>query len=507
MAFDVFAFFAVIFFILAATAAVAIVVYTTKKGSLQVGDLVRTTFTGCPAVLTTALFGVNGEYANAGAYGTNFEEDAADALHCDMAKGVGTFSTWISDGGQNFKLSPIGTNSQLYLTAQPCSVASDCSETTIPCGPGYFPQPVARDPKTGEPLSSWFYSSSNPALTQCPENSYCDVCAGPPSADPFCSNPSAPVGTCVNLSLSALFSCTQVYSSVSQNYCAVVLPVTVATPPVQRFNSCSIQNNYESLTYIFNGNSGTCGLPNPNPKPYFCNYEGNPACLVGQECVQNWSPSTGWCPNGGPGACGNSLSQATYVCSGTIYPTVAMQTQWIAEGVIQSIGGNGSTFNIAWTRVQNTYPGIGPSLGWCEAGTANCSATANKDDYKDRTWVYSDCRYLLVDDPTTNSRHNSVSLALLGTDQFNPLGLSIFSSTDAAFDNINLQSLLFVSISSSGAISNNWSNTSAPPYKKSAWNLQSVAVPKNRLEKIFFYSIHPWQATDEALGWHALNYS
>jgi hypothetical protein len=95
----------------------------------------------------------------------------------------------------------------------------------------------------------------------------------------------------------------------------------------------------------------------------------------------------------------------------------------------------------------------------------------------------------------------------MGTPNQNPLGLSIFSTTDASFSSFNLQNLLFVSISSGGSIVNNWSSTAATPYRKSAWNLQSRLVPKQNLEKIFFYSIHPFVATSETLGWHALNYA
>lgn len=510
MAFDIFAFFAVVFVILAIATGVGLIVYNVKKQTLGVGDLVRTTFTACPTVLTTAMFGVNGEYATSNTYGFNFDEDTANALHCDMPKGKGTFSTWVSDGGQNFKIIPWATNSQLYVLQNTCTRNSDCETLTIPCGPAYkFPAPggvKGTQTQNGEVV--WFTGTDNPYEAQCPGTSYCSVCAGNATTDPGCRNPTAGIGRCIVSDPTQAFSCTQPYASVSEFYCAVKLPVTINTPPLQRQTSCSIANNYASVTYQISGYpSVTCGSVTspPVPKPFFCNYQGNPACLPGQTCVTNTSIASGWCP-GPASSCGGSLSQASYVCSGTVYPSVAIKSTWIAEGVVASISGAGRLF-VQWNRVQNTYPGIGPSLGQCNSGTANCSTTNNDTNYDDQSWVYSDCRFLLQDSYSTASRHYSVSLALLGTSVSNPAGLGIFSTTDNSFSNFNLQNLLFVSISSGGSIQNNWSSTLATPYRSSAWNLQSVNVPKENVEKIFFYSIHPFQSTQETLGWHTLNYS
>lgn len=511
MAFDVFTFFTVVFVILAIAAGVGLIVYNVKKNTLQVGDLVRTTFTGCPAALTTAMFGVNANYITSNTYGYNFEEDAINALHCDMPKGYGTKSTWLSDGGQNFKTVPWATNSQLYILQNTCTQNSDCYTTTIPCGPEYAFGSGASDPFKGMETHApgtvvWFAGTDNPASAQCPGNSYCDVCPGTPENFPKCPNPSAGVGSCKVTKPDVVFSCTKPYASVSQFYCGVQLPVTLATPPLQRQNSCSVANNYASVSYSLSGYPGvTCGSVTSVPKPYFCNFEGNPACLPGQGCVTNTSAASGWCPTPGAGACGGSLSQASYVCSGTVYPTVALKTAWIAEGVVASISAEG-TLNVQWNRIQNTYPGIGPSLGQCNTGTANCSATQNAANFNDQSWIYSDCRFLLQDSYSTASRHASVSLALMGTSLTNPKGLSIFSTTDASFSNYNLLNLLYVSVSSSGTLTSNWSSTNATPYKSSAWNLQSVAVPATNVEKIFFYSIHPFVPIDDALGWHRLNY-
>jgi len=511
MAFDIFAFFAIVFVVLAITTGVGLIVYNVKKNTLQVGDLVRTTFTACPTVLTTALFGVNGEYATTNSYGFNFDEDAANALHCDMPKGKGTFSTWVSDGGQNFKSIPWATNSQLYVLQNTCTQNSDCETLTIPCGPDYAFDapgfnPTARAVTHEAGVIVWDTTSKTPYSFQCPANSYCSVCRGDATVDPYCPNASG-VGKCIVNNPTQVFSCTQPYASVSEFYCGVTLPVGPDSPPIQRQFSCSVNNNYASVSYQLSGfPSVTCGSVTEVPKPFFCNFEGNPACLVGQQCVTNTSANSGWCPTPGGESCGGSLSFAAFVCSGTVYPSVAIKSQWIAEGFVASISSTGR-LSIQWNRVQNTYPGIGPSLGQCNTGTSNCSASLREEDFDNQSWVYSDCRFVVQDSVTTASRHASVSLALLGTSVSNPLGLGIFSSTDASFSSFNLQNLLFVSVSSSGSIQNNWSSTAATPYRSSAWNLQSVGVPQTNVEKIFFYSIHPFVANEDTLQWHGLNYA
>ncbi len=518
MAFNIFAFLSVLFFLLALAAVAGYFIIIWQTNNINVGDTVRTTFTATPTVLTTGLFGVNGEYANAGSYGYNYEEDATNALHCDMPKGVGTFSTWLSSGGQNYKNVPWASNSQLYVLQETCSTDADCALTNLQCGPGYITQSPKTENGSSGPRSLWYTSNPNPAYFQCPGNSYCNVCEGPPPVNvpvgKYCNNPSRQVGNCVSINQGSVtngvtisYKCVQPYSSVSQNYCAVQLNTSVNAPPLQRFTSCTSLSDYANTVYTYTQNNQTftalCSDNLPN-RPYFCNFTGNPMCLAGQECVTNWSSiSTGWCTPGG--GC-STLQTASNVCSGTVYPNTAIKTQWIAEGEVKAKNSNG-TYNIQWNRVQNTYPGIGPSAGWCNTGTSNCSASQNSEDYYDRTWIYSDCRFLLGENYLTNSRHYSVSQALLGTSVSNPLGLGIFSVSDASFSNFNLESLLYVSPSNTGEIQNNWSATNATPYRRTAWNLQSVNVNKNKLEKIFFYSIHPFQTSTETVGWHELNYS
>lgn len=512
MAFNLFAFLSVLFFLLAVAGGVAYGVVIYQKNTLQVGDLVRTTFTASPAVLTTALFGVNGEYGNTVSYGYNFQEDATNALHCDMPKGKGTFSTWLSAGGQNFKTTAWATNSQQYILQGTCTTNADCSLTTLQCGPGYYTQNPAGD--VNQPQALWYPDNPNPAFIQCPGNSYCSICGGPPpegaTIGQYCPNPTAQIGTCLNVNQGSVsngttisYECVQPYSSVTQKYCAVRLPTSTNVPPLQRLTSCTSLSDYANTQYIYNTTlTGTCNQNLPN-EPYFCNFEGNPMCLPGQQCVTNWSSLTGWCtPNGG---CAN-LQTASNVCSGTVYPNTTIKSTWIAEGIVQSINTN-STFNIQWNRVQNTYPGIGPSDGWCNKGTGNCSSTVDQADYDDRTWIYSDCRFVVGDNPVTSSRHSSVTRALLGSSTYNPLGLSIFSTTDASFSSWNLQSLLYVATSNTGTLQNNWSQTNATPYRRTAWNLKSVNVSKNDLEKIFFYSIHPMTTNNQTVGWHTLNYA
>lgn len=490
--------------------------------NLQVGDIVRTTFTASPAVLTTALFGVNGEYSASVSYGYNWSEDTANALHCDMPKGVGTFSTWLSDGGQNFKNLPWATNSQLYMLQSTCSTDADCSNTTLQCGPGYTitGKNILPDNSTQSgPRTAWNPNATlNPAASQCPGNSYCSLCGSPNTASTsnYCKGIDADaIGTCINTNQGKTFtfSCTQPFNSVSEKYCAVALPVSTVTPKINRLTSCTSLSDYANTFYTYTSNSiqyyGTCGFPNTyvpagSTPPFFCQYQGNPMCLPGQQCVSNWSSLTGWSVPGNPNP---NLTPAANVCSGTVYPNVAIKSQWIAEGTVTAISQNGTFANVQWNRVANTYPGIGPSANWCNGGLGNCSATSVADNFSDLTWLYSDCRFVLGDNSPTNSRHWSVSQALLGSSVSNPRGLGIFSVSDVSFSSYNLQSLLYVNPTNSGTVTNNWSNTVGVPFRRTAWNLQSVAVPKANLEKIFFYSIHPMQTSAQTEQWHLTNYS
>jgi hypothetical protein len=520
MAFNIFAFLSVLFFLLAVAAVIGYFIVVSQTKNIGVGDIVRTTFSATPPVLTTALFGVNGEYATASTYGYNYQEDATNALHCDMPKGVGTFSSWLSTGGQNYKNVPWASNSQLYVLQETCDNDADCALTNLQCGPGYITQnPTSNGGvNSNAPRSLWYTSYGNPAYFQCPGNSYCSVCEGAPPANAkpgtYCNSPAQKVGNCVSINQGSVsngvtisYKCVQPYSSVTDKYCAVQLTPSVNAPPLQRFTSCTSLSNYANTVYTYTVNNATftasCSENLPG-RPFFCNYDGNPMCQPGQQCVTNWnSLSTGWCTPGG--GCPN-LQTATNVCSGSVYPNVAIKSQWIAEGTVTAKNSNG-TYNIQWNRAQNTYPGIGPSAGWCNDGSSNCSASETPADYEDRTWIYSDCRFVLGDSYTTDSRHYSVSLALLGTSVSNPLGLSIFSTSDASFSSFNLQQLLYVSPTNTGAVQNNWSATNAAPYRRSAWNLQSVNVTQDKLEKIFFYSIHPMETTTQTVGWHELNYS
>lgn len=518
MAFNIFAFLSVLFFLLAVAAVAGYFIIVFQSKNIDVGDIVRTTFSASPAVLTTALFGINGEYANSGIYGYNYEEDATNALHCDMPKGVGTFSSWLSSGGQNFKSIAWASNSQLYVLQETCTSDADCALTNLQCGPGYITQnPTTKGQdknSSGAPRSLWYTSYGNPAYFQCPGNSWCSVCNGPPptNAKPgtYCNSPSQQIGNCVSQNQGSVsngvtisYKCVQPYSSVSDTYCAVQLTPSVNAPPLQRLTSCTSLSDYSNTVYFDGTTTQQCGENLPG-RPYYCNYDGNPMCLPGQECVTNWnSLSTGWCTPGG--GC-PTLQTASNVCSGTVYPSVAIKSEWIAEGTVTAKNSNG-TYNVQWNRAQNTYPGIGPSAGWCDDGTANCASSETPEDYQDRTWIYSDCRFVLGDSYTTGSRHYSVSLALLGTSVSNPSGLGIFSTTDASFSNFNLQELLYVSPTNTGAVQNNWSASNAPPYRRTAWNLQSVNVVKDKLEKVFFYSIHPMETTTQTVGWHTLNYS
>ena len=112
---DFFTYMAIIFGVISLCILMSQLYLFSKSKNLQVGDLVRTSFTACPAVLTGALWGhgYNGENAPYYAHSLTYDDgsskpywsfDAANALHCDVyGAGFGTYSTWITSAGQNFK--------------------------------------------------------------------------------------------------------------------------------------------------------------------------------------------------------------------------------------------------------------------------------------------------------------------------------------------------------------------------------------------------------------------
>jgi hypothetical protein len=195
-----------------------------------------------------------------------------------------------------------------------------------------------------------------------------------------------------------------------------------------------------------------------------------------------------------------------------------MKLDWIAEGVITSIttGRGQDTYNVQWTRVQNLYPGIGPSPLWCQNG--QCAYT--KQASEDISWQYNDCRFILRDDIDTNSRHFDVSRALLGTSLSDPMGWSVLSVSkynDSEFIDFVVQSVtMYISPQNTGAIDTQtrfapgtnqpsnaakFFNDNATPFAATSWNLTSQFVPATQLQKIFFYSIMPVDfgpPTDEA---------
>jgi len=185
-----------------------------------------------------------------------------------------------------------------------------------------------------------------------------------------------------------------------------------------------------------------------------------------------------------------------------------MKLDWIAEGVITSVttGRGQDTYNVQWNRVQNIYPGIGPSPLWCQNG--QCAYT--RQAVEDTSWQYNDCRFILQDNVDTNSRHFDVGRALLGTSLSDPMGwnvLSVSKYQDAQFINYVIQSVtMFISPQDTGAIdtqtkfapgANQPTNAAkfftdnATPYAATSWNLASQFIPSTKLQKIYFYSIMP----------------
>lgn len=504
------------------------VYFAYRKKQFKVGDLVRTTFTGCPALLTNALWGANGEHGTAGAYGDNFEQDAANALHCDMACAKGTFSTWISSAGQEFKNERISLT-QNYVFAATCTndPATDpskgCSITSLPCGPGVRSPIDATFTNQNYQIfagaSTWVPGENlNPAYIQCPGASYCDLCGGPFVAGTpnYCTNvaPDA-VGKCVNFYSGTTnptpFSCTALYGS-SLTYCATNFPTTPARPLPYRFTSCSTASDFSRLTWTSNSINYSCSSNASGlQKPFWCNFDGNPMCLPGQTCSANWAVTgteTGWLPGTGPGNA--TYSRAPFVCSGTINPFIAIQTEWAAEGKITNIRNGGEAFDVEWTRVANLYNGIGPSPLF---------SITDPRRVNDKSWKYGDCRFITKDNYLTNSRHYSVTRALLqpgpNADQFQPEGLDIFSATtDPAFGSWSLRSIFRVfpeDIYAAGGadMTDDWAqltNSTNSVWWSSSWKLQNQFVPKSELTRIFFYSIHPVDTfSGEVTRWHNMN--
>jgi len=513
--FSIFALIAVIFSLLAIGGLAALGFLQVSKKLYRVGDLVRTTFSACPAVLTTALWGTDGEYGHENIYGPNYSVDAANALHCDMPGGVGLFSTWISDAGMNFKINPSYSDTPLYIFGDPCVNGTDCSITSLKCGPGY--------PNNGEslwqPNNSFIPNttvSHNPAILQCPSASYCSLCGGPNknNATGYCVvTDSNAVGNCISTEEVA-WQCLQLYPSLNPpvpKVCAANVEVDNTHPSHKRFESCSVNQNFSSLSYIdlSTGLSRLCSDTNfAAIRPYFCTLDGNVNCMIGQECVANWGdgPETGWKVPGG--AVDPIYEKTGYVCSGTIFPMVALQTDWIAEGKISSI--SGSRYYVDWQRVQNTYGGIGPSAGLCNTSSGQLRCYQPIDESQiDNSWKYSDCRFVRMDNAVP-SRHLSVSNALLGTGRLPPQGLDNFSITDSSFTR-NVLNILHVSVSTQGQVGNVFANPNQPipvhpEYRPTVWNLSNVNS-KDNLERIFFFSIHPMQASDETDGWADTNFS
>ena len=476
MALNVFAFCAIFFLLIALALTGGLIYVQIAKNKPAVNTLVRTTFTGNPAVLTSALWGVSNpssvtSYATEAAYGPGYDHDSINALHCDVYEGYGTVSTWVSDGGINFRNRQrygfLQTASTLYFDDVPCNQNSDCSVTRIKCGP------TVEGWNTGVD----FLGVRNPAADQCPSGVsntvYCNVCGGPPNGlASYCSSSTVSnfaQGHCVNTSANNPLNCVRLNSISTAKYCLSFKPVSgTNTVPFDRVNSCSSIDDIGSR-----GVSGICSASAVDN--WYCNNSdplGNAFCALGQRCVLNTNSSSGWCPQNG--GCTN-LETATRVCSGDIPPNISINTQWIAEGKV--ISTNGTTSVVQWERVQNTYQGVGPSPNLFSTDSTRRALAAD-----DNSWAYSDCRFI---DNGETGRHASVSKALLGTSVTNPFwGPVIDPVRNSATEN-----LLYVGTSTGTIASSPINQTN--PYYRSAWTLRSLNVPNSQLERIWFYSIFP----------------
>jgi hypothetical protein len=250
---------------------------------------------------------------------------------------------------------------------------------------------------------------------------------------------------------------------------------------------------------------------------YYCNFApGNADCSYGQSCTAN-DPQYSLIPT----LADDPVLGSDFMCSGTILPDVVINLNWVAEGIIKEALPQ-NKFNIDWRRVNLQYTGVGPSDLMCPDGIQPCRRTRETEE--DRSWQYNDCRFVLSDndyDYTTSPpvRHYEVKRALLGTSNTNPTGLGIFSNSnwiDAADYNFYLLSVtMYVANQNFGTINttpiqnrdiSNW-RANNQPYLRTQWNLTSVDVRGEDLDKIFFYSILPVASSSRTDGFHALHHT
>jgi hypothetical protein len=538
---DFFVFLAILFTVVIALLGSGWIYQRTSRNSLKEGDLVRMHFSGCPAALTTALFGVRGNYTydpgNESQYGFNGSRDAGNALHCDVFGSQGTYSTWISSSGLNWKTltnsftSLLRNGAQRYYNNFSCLTDQDCqSHTYIPCGPGFRILPST--------FTEWDFNPQQPVpdQSQCPNSTRCSLCMDSNGSPIVCNTyslDSTATGYCVRTDTKALpiqvqYSCTQVYPATvtTLRYCNAILnSVTGSSTAAWASARCNPLNDYSNSTNNCN--------PLTNPiLPFYCNFKftsatttwsGNADCKYGQQCMTNTSEAVSGVPLYNPA---NPISSA-YVCSRTILPDTVISLPWIAEGIITRVN-SGGTYNVDWRRVNLQFDGVGPSPLLCSLSGNNQSRCAMSPQVSnDHSWRYQDCRFVLTDDAAIPSRHWDVKRALLGTSISNPRGLMQFSSTtysaDAALIDFNLLSVtLYVdtgnvgdmnSTITNGSQSTNgvpsWVSKLETPFARSAWTLQSINLNSNQLEKIFFYSILPVASsslTDVAHLAHVNNY-
>ena len=470
---NVFAFCAIFFLIVTLALTGGLIYVQVTKNKPKVGTLVRTTFTGNPAVVTSALWGVSPyptsatSFSTAAQYGEGYDHDSINALHCDIYQGSGTYSTWVSDGGINFKNSQrygfLTSASTMYFDGKTCQQDSDCSVTEIPCGPT----------EAGWKKGTDVNGVSNPASEQCPpgvnNTVFCNACAGPPTGEAsYCSSISkGQRGYCVNTSDNNPLNCQQMSTRSTNKYCLSFKPVAEGNKvPFDRVNSCSGLDNYGSI------------CSNSVEGDWFCETSdplGNLSCGLGQQCIPNTTSLSGWCPPNQ--ACSTFLQTAQNVCAGDIYPNISINTLWIAEGKL--ISTDGTTSTVQWERVQNTYLGIGPS-----PKVFSSVSETRKQAVADKSWVYSDCRFI---DDGSNGRHASVSRGLLGTSVTNPSWAPIFDYTR----NSATENLLYIG-TSTGNIEQS-PEKQKTPYYRSAWSLRSTDIPNSQLERIWFYSVFPME--------------
>lgn len=210
---------------------------------VQVGALVSTSFSGNPAAIRVALVGAEGDQ-----WTQVDDQDAANALRCDVPGAAGTASSWLSNGGvdwatRNPRLCTASVNN--WWADFTCTQDSDCWKLpSLPCGSA---------------VSG--YSAVSGTAAQCGAGSKSDG-----SALATCSDPTS--GTCVLTEPAQIdVSCTSVGKCHMTSLPPGTCPFISCTPgdPSPCFEGQSCSTDASGLPITLAPGEGFCdGVPTPH---------------------------------------------------------------------------------------------------------------------------------------------------------------------------------------------------------------------------------------------------